>query len=228
VTLLGKHAVVVGGTSGIGAACARALGSHDATVTACGRSVPRDAPLLPGANGIGLAHLDVTDDIGVAALFSSLPGLDILVYSAGNATYSPIATTREADLRAMLDAHVVGLLTCTREALRRMIPQRSGHIVVIGSHAATRAFTECGGYTAAKAAQLGFCRVLAEEARPHDIRVTCVMPGATDTPIWDDRPEFDRSKMMKAADVGAFVCHLIRHPQIAVTEVVVTPPAGAL
>ncbi len=128
----------------------------------------------------------------------------------------------------MLDVHVVGTMRCAREALRRMQPRRRGHIVFVGSHAATRAFPDCGGYTAAKAGQLGLARVLAEEARPHDIRVTCVMPGDTDTPIWDDRPDFDRSKMMRADDVAAFIVGLVARPQLGVVEVVVTPPAGAL
>ena len=72
----------------------------------------------------------------------------------------------------MLDVHVIGTFLCAREALRRMQPRRTGHIVVIGSHAAQRSFSACGGYTAAKAGQLGLTRVLAEEARPYDIRVT--------------------------------------------------------
>jgi hypothetical protein len=54
------------------------------------------------------------------------------------------------------------------------------------------------------------------------------MPGATDTPIWDDRPGFDRSKMMKPEDVAGFVVAIIARPAISVEEVVVTPPAGAL
>jgi NAD(P)-dependent dehydrogenase (short-subunit alcohol dehydrogenase family) len=95
----------------------------------------------------------------------------------------------------MLDVHVVGTLLCAQAALRRMQPRGSGHIVVIGSHAAHRSFTDCSGYTAAKAGQLGLVRVLAEEARPFNVRVTNLLAGATDTPIWDDRPGFDRTKI---------------------------------
>ena len=47
--------------------------------------------------------------------------------------------------------------------------------MIIGSHAAHHAFTDCAGYTAAKAGQLGLVRVLAEEARPYDIRVTALL-----------------------------------------------------
>jgi NAD(P)-dependent dehydrogenase (short-subunit alcohol dehydrogenase family) len=109
-----------------------------------------------------------------------------------------------------------------------MQPRRRGHIVAIGSHAAHRAFTDCGGYTAAKAGQLGLVRVLAEEERPSDIRVTNLLPGATDTPIWDERPGFDRAKMLQPADIASFLVAIVARPGIAVEEVIVTPPAGIL
>ena len=83
-------------------------------------------------------------------------------------------------------------------------------------------------YTAAKAGQLGLSRVLAAEARPYDIRVTSLLPGATDTPIWDDRPGFDRAKMMQPADVASFLVSIVARPGISVEEVTITPPAGVL
>jgi NAD(P)-dependent dehydrogenase (short-subunit alcohol dehydrogenase family) len=128
----------------------------------------------------------------------------------------------------MLDVHVVGTFVCARGALRRMQPRRAGHILAIGSHAAHRAFAECGGYTAAKAGQLGLLRVVAAEARAYDIRVTTLLAGATDTPIWDHRPGFDRARMMQPKDIAGFVVELAARPAIAVEEVVVMPPAGVL
>jgi len=71
-------------------------------------------------------------------------------------------------------------------------------------------------------------RVLAEEARPYDIRVTTILPGATDTPIWDDRPGFDRSKMMKPDDLAGLIVAIVARPALAIDEITVTPPAGAL
>jgi len=226
--LLGKFALVTGGSSGIGAACAEALAAEGAAVLACGRRYPNGKAQVPGLGEVTHANLDVTDEAAVRARFAELPELDIVVCSAGVGTFGPILNSSVADLRAMLDVHVVGAFVCAREALRRMQPRRKGHILMIGSHAANRAFTDCGGYTAAKAGQLGLTRVLAEEARPYDIRVTSLLPGATDTPIWDDRPGFDRAKMMKPADVASFLVAIVARPGIAVDEVTVTPPAGAL
>lgn len=226
--LFGKFALVTGGSSGIGAACADALAAEGAGVLACGRRYPVGAAPVPALGAVAQAHLDVTDEAAVRARFAEMPELDIVVCAAGVGTFGPIVNGAVADLRAMLEVHVVGAFVCAREALRRMQPRRRGHIVIIGSHAANRAFTDCGGYTAAKAGQLGLTRVLAEEARPYDIRVTSLLPGATDTPIWDDRPGFDRAKMMKPEDVASFLVAIVARPGISVEEVVLTPPAGAL
>jgi NAD(P)-dependent dehydrogenase (short-subunit alcohol dehydrogenase family) len=226
--LLGKFALVTGGSSGIGAACATALAAEGVGVVACGRRFAAGPAAVPTLGTVVPAQLDVTDEAAVQARFSELPALDVVVLSAGVGTFGPIANSSVAELRAMLEVHVVGTMVCAREAVRRMMPRRAGHIVIIGSHAANRAFSDCGGYTAAKAGQLGFARVLAEEARPYNIRVTTLLPGATDTPIWDDRPGFDRAKMMKPEDVASFLIAIVARPGIAVEEVVVTPPAGAL
>jgi NAD(P)-dependent dehydrogenase (short-subunit alcohol dehydrogenase family) len=217
--LLGRYALVTGGSSGIGAACAQALAAEGAGVLACSRRLrdggPHGAPGVktPNLGEVGHAHLDE---------------LDIVVCAAGVATFGPIINASVAELREMLEVHIVGTLVCAREALRRMQPRRKGHIVLIGSHVVHQAFTECGGYTAAKMGQLGLARVLAEEARPYDIRVTSLLAGATDTPIWDDRPGFDRAKMMKPEEIASFMLAIVARPGISVEEVVVRPPAGAL
>ncbi|MGE0398731.1 MAG: SDR family oxidoreductase [Kofleriaceae bacterium] len=226
--LLGKFAVVTGGSSGIGAACAEALASEGAAVLATGRRFDIGPTSHPALGQVAHAHLDVTDEAEVDRVLAELPELDIVVCAAGTGTFEPVINASTANVREMLDVHIIGVLNCARAALRRMQPRRRGHIVVICSHVAHRAFTDCGGYTAAKAGQLGLVRVLAEEARPYDVRVTAILPGATDTPIWDDRPGFDRTKMMKPEDVAGFLVSIVARPNISVEEVTITPPAGAL
>jgi 3-oxoacyl-[acyl-carrier protein] reductase len=226
--LAGKVCAVTGASSGIGQAIARAFAAEGAAVIAYARRFRNDSALAAAAGRIAEVGLDVTDEARVRARFGELRALDVLVCSHGTGTFAPIATASAADLRAMLDTHVVGTFLCAREALRLMRPARRGHIVNVSSHAALRAFADCGGYTAAKAGQLGLTRVLAEEARPYDVRVTALLPGATDTPIWDDRPGFDRSKMMRCEELATIVVDLVTRPGVAIEELVVTPPAGAL
>ena len=71
-------------------------------------------------------------------------------------------------------------------------------------------------------------RVIAEEVREHGVRVTTVIAGAIDTPIWDQRPQFDRAKMMQAPHLARLVVQTVCHPGIAVDELVVVPPGGTL
>jgi NAD(P)-dependent dehydrogenase (short-subunit alcohol dehydrogenase family) len=227
--LIGKVAVVTGASTGIGAAIAAKLAREGAAVVGFARRFEANRlPAEPRPGQVIQVALDVTDERAVRERFFELPGVDILVCSAGIGRFAPVVNAELADLRAMLDVHVVGTFLCAREALRRMQREKQGHIVTIASVAAQRAFAECAAYTAAKAGQLGLTRVLAEEARPYDVRVTSILPGPTDTSIWDDRPGFDRSKMMRADDVAGFVVSIIARPAIAVEEVVVMPPGGAL
>jgi len=226
--LLGKFALVTGGASGIGAAVATARAAEGCGVLATGRRFTPGVARVPKLGEVVQAHLDVTDEAEVHTRIGELPELDIVVCSHGTGTFAPILNASVADVREMLDVHITGTFICAREALRRMQPRRKGHIVMIGSHVAHNSFTDCGGYTAAKSGQLGLSRVLAAEARPYDVRVTSLLAGATDTPIWDDRPGFDRSKMMKPSEVASFLISIIARPGISVEEVTVMPPAGAL
>jgi 3-hydroxy acid dehydrogenase/malonic semialdehyde reductase len=228
VRLAGFRAAVTGGSSGIGLAIARTLAAEGAAVASFARRFTATAlPALAGGR-IAEVKLDVTDEAAVHARFAELHELDLLVCSHGDGSFAPLATAKVADLRAMLEAHIVGTFLCNREALRLMRPRRRGHIVNVTSTVVRDSFAECSVYTAAKAGQHGLTRVLAEEARADGIRVTSFQPGATDTPIWDDRPGFDRSKMMRSEHVAALLVELIVRPELSVFELQVMPPGGAL
>jgi 3-hydroxy acid dehydrogenase/malonic semialdehyde reductase len=228
VRLAGIRAAVTGGSSGIGLAIARTLAAEGAAVASFARRFTATAlPALAGGR-IAEVKLDVTDEAAVHARFAELHELDVLICSHGDGSFAPLATAKVADLRAMLEAHVVGTFLCNREALRLMRARRRGHIVNVTSTVVRDSFAECSVYTAAKAGQHGLTRVLAEEARADGIRVTSFQPGATDTPIWDDRPGFDRSKMMRSEHVAALLVELIARPELSVFELQVMPPGGAL
>jgi hypothetical protein len=60
------------------------------------------------------------------------------------------------------------------------------------------------------------------------VRVTNVLAGAVDTPIWDERPGFDREAMMDPAELAAMVVDLVERPRVAPDELRVVPPSGVL
>lgn len=241
--LAGKVAVVTGGSSGIGLAVAQGLAAQGARVIAAARRAPDGPPHVPEPGAIVQARLDVTRDGDVAAFFRVLGPVDVLVQAAGHGIFAPFVEARVEDLRAMLDVHVVGAFLCARAALVGMQAPRlggdapragdpreppRGHIVMVGSAASHRTFPGCALYTAAKDALRGMTRVLIEEARVWNVRVTTVAPGATDTPIWDDKPSFDRTKMLPAAEVAGAIVDVICRPALSVEELVLMPPGGAL
>src|SRR5207244_1884213 len=97
--------------------CARALAAEGAGVLACSRRFreggPHGEPLkLPALGEVTPAHLDVTDEAEVKRRLGELPELDILVCSAGVGTFGPVISASCADLREMLDVHVIGTLSC--------------------------------------------------------------------------------------------------------------------
>ena len=118
--LLGKFAVVAGGSSGIGAACAEAMASEGAGVLATGRRYDNGQIPPPTLGRVTRAQLDVTDEAAVDRVISAMPEVDILVYSAGVGTFGPAINATTSSVRAMLEVHVLGLLNCARAALRRM------------------------------------------------------------------------------------------------------------
>jgi NADP-dependent 3-hydroxy acid dehydrogenase YdfG len=225
--LQGKVCVVTGASAGIGEAIAEAFAAEGGAVVGVARRFEERAP-EPVAGAVSRVHLDVSNEPEVINLFEAIGGVDVLVNNAGVSHFGAFDQMLLAELRAMLDTHVVGSYLCAREALRSMKSNRSGHIVTVGSTAVLDTFTESSGYTAAKAAQVAMSRVLREEARGYDVRVTDLIPGAVDTPIWDGRDGFDRAKMLQPADVAAAVVDIIARPSVSVDQIILRPPAGNL
>ncbi len=227
--LRGKVIAVTGASSGIGLSVAETLAHHGAAVVGFARRfIAKRITRSPEAEAILEVALDVTDEKAVRERFEELGQLDALVLSHGGASFGSASLIEGDELRELLETHVVGSASCVREGLKLMRPNGKGNVIFVGSIATRRAFAGAAAYTAAKMGQLGFARVLTEELRTSGIRVTSLLAGAVDTPIWDDRPGFDRSRMLVPADIAGLVVSVLRRPQMALDEIVVGPPDGAL
>lgn len=236
--LAGQVALVTGAGRGIGRAVARALAYEGAAVALAARTreeLARVAAEIRGTGGRALAvPTDVTQDAAVDALVdqvvSELGRLDILVTAAGVAAFGPVAGGKPSDWDAMLAVNLRAVMFCCRAALAPMTRQGSGTILNVASIAATRAIPGAAAYGATKAGVLAFSRVLAEEVRPHGIRVGVLLPGAVDTPLWDAVPGApDRARMLRPEDVArAAVLMATLPPRASLEEVALLPAGGIL
>jgi len=193
--LAGWSALVTGGGSGIGLACARRLAADGASVTICGRSQERlrtaadsiREVAAPGAEVL-VQPTDVTDEGAVEAAVAAageLTGrLDAIVISAGGSeTIGPI-TQLDADAwRRTVDLNLTGAMLTIKHGARPMAAQGGGAIVAISSIAAPRTHRWFGAYGPAKRALEALCQTAADELGPSGIRVNAVRPGLTRTDL---------------------------------------------
>ncbi len=185
----GKHAVVTGGSRGIGAAIAHALAEHGATVTVMGRDEAAlgDVAAALRVHGIdaGAVACDVTDadDVGRAfAIARTERGAPfILVNNAGQADGAPFLDTDAAMWQRMIAVNLMGAVHCTRQVLPGMLDVRAGRIVNIASTSALKGYRNITAYCASKHALVGFTRALAAETARAGITVNAVCPAYTDT-----------------------------------------------
>lgn len=187
--LAGRHAVVTGGGSGIGAATARALAAEGAAVTLIGRRMdPLEAVAAALSRACAIAA-DVTDPAAIKRAFAAAREasgpIDILVNNAGDAVTQPFAKANFDAWRAMFAVNVDGAWHCTRAALPDLKAAPSGRVINLASTAGLKGYAYATAYTAAKHALIGLTRALAIELAGTQVTVNAVCPGFTNTPLAD-------------------------------------------
>lgn len=178
-----RHVVITGASSGIGAACARAFAALGDRLSLGARRSERLPDLAENAF---CSELDVTVPQSVEAFVEGAIAhhgpIDVLVNNAGLARgVEKIAEGTGEAWREMFETNVLGLLEVTRRVLPRMVEQKRGHVVVIGSVAGHKAYVGGGVYCGSKRALQPICEAIRMETLGHGIRVTIVDPGLVET-----------------------------------------------
>ena len=174
--LAGRTALVTGGGSGIGAACAAALTRAGARVTVLGRREARLREVVARGDAAETLAADIT-------ALPPLPPCDILVNAAGVAESAPFLTSDPALFERLFRVNVLGAVAVTQAALPAMLAAGFGRVVHIASTAALKGYPYVTAYVASKHALLGLTRALAQEVAARGVTVNAVCPGFTDTDI---------------------------------------------
>jgi NAD(P)-dependent dehydrogenase (short-subunit alcohol dehydrogenase family) len=172
-------AVISGAASGIGRACAAALRSDGLAIAALDLQPAPDADLA--------LAVDVADgaavEAAVARAEAELGPIGCAVTAAGFYERRPVGGIGVEAWRRMLAVQLGGTVNVARSAYARMLPRGEGAICTIGSELALCGDADAAHYAAAKGAIHAFTKSLAVEAAAHGVRVNCVAPGPTDTPL---------------------------------------------
>jgi 3-hydroxybutyrate dehydrogenase len=177
--LAGRTALVTGGASGIGAACARELAGRGATVVVADVDDVTANALAEEIGGSAWA-IDLLD---VAALEKLVLETDVLVNNAGVQCVAPITEFSPERFRSMLALMVEAPFLLIRAALPHMFAQRFGRIVNVSSVHGIRASEYKVAYVTAKHGLEGLSKVTALEGGPHGVTSNCVNPGYVRTPL---------------------------------------------
>ncbi|GAA4275016.1 SDR family NAD(P)-dependent oxidoreductase [Aquimarina gracilis] len=240
-----KTALITGATSGIGKSTAIELAKHNIDLILCGRRQDRLNQLQSELSNSVKVHtlcFDVRDKEKVFQSIDGIPkdfgSIDILINNAGNAHgLDPIQTGNIDDWDAMIDINVKGLLYVSKAVIPKMIDQKSGHIINIGSIAGKEVYPNGNVYCASKHAVDAINKGMQVDLNQYGIKVGAIHPGLVETEFSnvrfkgdDQRADsvykgFDPLTPEDIADIIAFVITRPYHVNIA--DLIVFPTAQA-
>jgi short-subunit dehydrogenase len=227
--------VITGGTKGIGRALVARFAAGGFDVATCARN---KADLVQLENEMSAAYpnirvwtypADISKKDDVTAFAAAVQELArpvaVLVNNAGIFTAGQLHNEPAGVLENLIETNLYSVYYLTRALVPGMITAQNGHIFNLCSTASITAYANGGAYCVSKFALYGLTKVLREELKPHGVKVTAVLPGATLTASWEGVP-LPPERFMQAADVadviwsavhlsaGAVVEELIMRPQL--------------
>jgi len=186
--LQGRHALVTGGGTGIGAAAAAHLHAAGARITVTGR---RLEPLQAVAERVGgtAVQCDVTDRDRIAAAFDEARAangpIELLIVNAGIAESAPFHKMTRDSWDRIIGTNLTAAFDCTQAAIGDLLKSDNGRLVFVASVASLRGVPYAAHYAASKHGLLGLSRSLAAEYAKTNLTVNAVCPGYVDTPMTD-------------------------------------------
>lgn len=175
---------------------------------------------------------DVADGAAVAAMAAAVTkrfrAVDVLINNAGSFAMAPFAETSIEEFDRLIGANLRSAFLVTRAFLPAMLQRQSGDIFFMSSIAGLGAYPQSTAYCAAKFGVTGMAKVLRAETKDHGIRVSCVHPGATWSPSWENSG-VKPARIMPAEDIARAFFDVYRlGRRTVVEEIVLRPQMGDL
>jgi len=201
-----KIAIITGAGKGIGWETALDFAKEGAHLVLVSRTKKDLEKLAEKTKAYDVQTLIVTTDISdegqvkemIEKTLERFDRLDILVANAGIHLRKSITDTTVSEWDEMMEINLRGTFLCCREAVKVMIKQNYGKIVIVSSESGTKGSASQGAYCTTKFGQIGFMEVLTDEVKDYDINVNAVLPSATNTPlIRQSYPEVNHERLIK-------------------------------
>lgn len=233
-----KLLVVTGGTKGIGKAIVERFAKEGFYIATCARSAEDLKSLKEEVEGrwpktkiytqtVDLARKEDVDVFGRFVSELSIP-VAVLVHNTGVFLPGSLLDEPADQLETMMNTNLYSAYYLSRALLPKMVAAKNGHVFNMASIASFVGYSQGGSYAITKHAQLGLHRVLREELKPHNIRVTAVMPGATLTGSWDG-VDIPAERFMKPEDIAETVWSAYAlSDRTVVEEIILRPQLGDL
>jgi short-subunit dehydrogenase len=156
--------------------------------------------------------------------------IDLLINNAGVTVFKSFMETKTLDYDSVIDTNLRGSFLCIKSVLPQMIKKKKGHIINILSVAANTAFENSAVYAASKAGLLAMSNSLREEVRRYNIKISNILPGAVETPMWDSKSrQRYKNRMMSPVDIAKITLNVFQQPRkVLIEDVIVRPVKGDL
>lgn len=203
----GKSVCVTGAASGIGRATAELFADLGATVYIADRSGQALIALASSRPTVFRpVKFDQADLSSIQALADEVGEVDVLINNAGILLYEPLSELKWADLSQVITTNLTGSIALSRAVGEKMLARKQGVIVHTGSQLVHNGAEFRSVYAATKAGISQFVKTAALEWGPHGIRVNCVAPGRTLTPINEHllREPENYAEALKRIPLGRF------------------------
>lgn len=234
--LAGKVSIVTGSSSGIGKAIAIRFAEEGARVVIAARRqdlCEQVAGQIRDKGGEALViRTDVTEESQVERLIAEtvrqLGRLDVLVNNAGIGGGGRIADTETDVFDRVMKTNLRGTFLCARAGFRQMMKHGGGVIINMSSVAGVDAWAGTGTYSASKYGIMGLTKALADEGRPHKIKVSAICPGSVADSLVDASPEeIERSQRISPFDIAETAIYLATLGPYATVHHVIVDRLGA-